>query len=136
VYGDFQSGKQGKSNGIQYVDQHWVNVRRLPDLENCLIPFPTLLRGTHGSFSMGNRNPGMFEVRSPRIGKLHMLGSIPVKESGFRLALSTLYASGQAGLSQADPLRRSTVVHFLGQGNDCFQVPHRESVLHGPSPLL
>jgi hypothetical protein len=67
VYGDFQSGKEGKPDGIQYVDQYGVNIGRLSDPQNCLCPFPSLLRRARCSFSMGDRDPGMVEVRSARV---------------------------------------------------------------------
>src|SRR5476651_1967207 len=76
----------------------------------------------------------MFDVGSSRVRKFEG-GSLSIKEGSISLALGALYAPAQARLGQADPLSRSAVVHFLGQGNDCFQVPHFDSVLHGPYPF-
>jgi hypothetical protein len=76
----------------------------------------------------------MFDVGSSRVRKFED-GSISIKESSPSLALGALYAPAQARLGQADPFRRSAIVHLLGQGYDSFQVPHFDSVRHGPYPF-
>src|ERR1700678_1275282 len=76
----------------------------------------------------------MFDVGSSRVRKLDSR-SVSFKERSVRLAFGALYAPAQARLGQADSLRRSAIVHFLGQGYDCFQVSHFDSVRHGPYPF-
>jgi len=54
LHSDIQRGEEGKSNGIEYVDKRRINVGRLPDLENGVGSSPSLVRGAHSPFAVGN----------------------------------------------------------------------------------